>query len=118
LLAAHRFLLSEVEPFRLLSDKVVLVLLKQDVVFEVKIDGKDDDMSKITIYQRQKPSDYFVLILEVRKNAFHFSLKMCVKRHREIHLTFKTYQKVCCLKHEIFNKGFLIALFDLKGNFS
>ena len=65
LLAAHRFLLAEVEPFKNLSDKILLRLLKQDVVMVVSINEDDAKSEKLFIYRKNKASDYFVLILEV-----------------------------------------------------
>ncbi|XP_076813987.1 metal transporter CNNM4-like [Clavelina lepadiformis] len=64
LLAAHRFLLAEVEPFKALSEKVLLRLLKQDIVVELSYHGNEQKSEKLLIYSRNKPSDYFVLILE------------------------------------------------------
>ena len=62
LLAAHRFLLAEVEPFKVLADKVLLRLLKQDVVQVLKHDESKEHL----IYRKNRISDHFVLILEVR----------------------------------------------------
>nr|CAB3232141.1 metal transporter CNNM4 [Phallusia mammillata] len=64
MLAAHRFLLAEVEPFKSLSDKVLLRLLKQDVIVELSYETNKNKPEKLYIYQRSKPCDYFVLILE------------------------------------------------------
>ena len=65
LLAAHRFLLAEVEPFRALSDKVLLTLLKQEVVFIINYNLLDRSNDRLFIYHKGVPCDYFVLVLEV-----------------------------------------------------
>ena len=64
LLAAHRFLLAEVDPFKTLSDKVLLRLLKQDVLM-LRAPSDDQKSDKQLIYKKSKASDYFVLVLEV-----------------------------------------------------
>lgn len=65
LLAAHRFLLAEVEPFRSLSSKILLTLLKRDVVVLINYNLLEPDDEKLYIYHKNVPTDYFVLILEV-----------------------------------------------------
>ena len=65
LLAAHRFLLAEVDPFKNLSDKVLLRLLKQDVVTALIVPESEQKSDRLLIYRKNKASDYFVLILEV-----------------------------------------------------
>jgi len=65
MLAAHRFLIAEVEPFREISDKVLLRLLKQDVIVDLNFAENEHRPENLCIYQRNKPADYFVLILEV-----------------------------------------------------
>ncbi|CAL1578002.1 unnamed protein product [Knipowitschia caucasica] len=81
LLATHRFLATEVEPFRLchLSEKILLRLLKHPcVIQELKFDPKNKHGPQHYLYQRNKPVDYFVLILqgrvevEIGKEALRF----------------------------------------------
>lgn len=81
LLATHRFLATEVEPFRPchLSGKILLRLLKHpSIVQEVKFDPKNKHAPQHYLYQRNKPVDYFVLILqgrvevEIGKEALRF----------------------------------------------
>ncbi|XP_072292576.1 metal transporter CNNM1 [Eucyclogobius newberryi] len=81
LLATHRFLSTEVEPFRLchLSEKILLRLLKHpSVILDLKFDSKNKHAPQHFLYQRNKPVDYFVLILqgrvevEIGKEALHF----------------------------------------------
>ncbi|MEQ2272991.1 hypothetical protein XENORESO_019255 [Xenotaenia resolanae] len=80
LLATHRFL-ATVEPFRLchLSDKILLRLIKHpSVVQELKFDPKNKRAPQHYLYQRNKPVDYFILILqgrvevEIGKEALRF----------------------------------------------
>ncbi|KAI7805734.1 metal transporter CNNM1 [Triplophysa rosa] len=69
LLATHRFLATEVEPFKSthLSEKILLRLIKHpSVVQEIKFDEKNKRSPKHYLYQRNKPVDYFVLILQGR----------------------------------------------------
>nr|XP_009861982.1 metal transporter CNNM4 isoform X2 [Ciona intestinalis] len=63
-LAALRFLRAEVEPFKIISEKVLLRLLKQDVVVVLKLEEHDNNRDKLLIYQQNVASDYFVLVLE------------------------------------------------------
>ncbi|XP_041866080.1 metal transporter CNNM1 [Melanotaenia boesemani] len=81
LLATHRFLATEVEPFRLchLSDKILLRLIKHpSVVQELKFNPKNKHAPQHYLYQRNKPVDYFILILqgrvevEIGKEALRF----------------------------------------------
>lgn len=81
LLATHRFLATEVEPFRPchLSEKILLRLLKHpNIVQEVKFDPKNKHAPQHYLFQRNKPVDYFVLILqgrvevEIGKDALRF----------------------------------------------
>ncbi|XP_013878698.1 metal transporter CNNM1 [Austrofundulus limnaeus] len=81
LLATHRFLATEVEPFRTchLSDKILLRLIKHpSVVQELKFNPKSKHDPQHYLYQRNKPVDYFVLILqgrvevEIGKEALRF----------------------------------------------
>ncbi|XP_061601635.1 metal transporter CNNM1 isoform X1 [Cololabis saira] len=81
LLATHRFLATEVEPFRSchLSDKILLRLIKHpSVVQEPKFNPKNKHAPQHYLYQRNKPVDYFILILqgrvevEIGKEALRF----------------------------------------------
>ncbi|XP_033469179.1 metal transporter CNNM1 [Epinephelus lanceolatus] len=81
LLATHRFLSTEVEPFRLchLSEKILLRLIKHpSVVQELKFNPKNKHAPQHYLFQRSKPVDYFVLILqgrvevEIGKEALRF----------------------------------------------
>uniref|UniRef100_A0ABM5G2E0 Metal transporter n=1 Tax=Pogona vitticeps TaxID=103695 RepID=A0ABM5G2E0_9SAUR len=67
LLATHRFMATEVEPFKTpyLSDKILLRLLKHpNVIQEMKFDHKNKQAPEHYLYQRNRPVDYFVLILQ------------------------------------------------------
>ncbi|XP_031433170.1 metal transporter CNNM4 isoform X2 [Clupea harengus] len=69
LLAAHRFLATEVNLFSPLqiSDKVLLRILKHpDVVQEVKFNENDKRSPLHFLYLRGKPIDFFILILQGR----------------------------------------------------
>ena len=58
----------EVEPFRPchLSEKILLRLIKHpSVVQELKFNPKDKRCPQHYLFQRNKPVDYFVLILQV-----------------------------------------------------
>ncbi|KAF4106049.1 metal transporter CNNM1 [Onychostoma macrolepis] len=69
LLATHRFLATEVEPFKPthLSEKILLRLIKHpSVVQDLKFDEKNKRTPKHYLFQRNKPVDYFVLILQGR----------------------------------------------------
>lgn len=62
------FLSVEVEPFKSthLSEKILLRLIKHpSVVQEIKFDEKNKRSPKHYLYQRNRPVDYFVLILQV-----------------------------------------------------
>lgn len=66
LFATHRFLATELEPFKSthVSEKILLKLLKQPhVICEFKID-KISQSTDLYLYQRNIPVDYFILILE------------------------------------------------------
>ncbi|XP_078269487.1 metal transporter CNNM4-like isoform X2 [Rhinoraja longicauda] len=66
LFATHRYLATEVEPFKSthVSEKVLLKLLKHPhVICEFKFDKKTESSDQY-LYQRNKPVDYFILILE------------------------------------------------------
>ncbi|KAM4636829.1 metal transporter CNNM1 [Discoglossus pictus] len=67
LLATHRFMATEVEPFKTpyLSEKILLRLLKHpNVIQEMKFDEKNKRSSEHYLYQRNRPVDYFILILQ------------------------------------------------------
>ncbi|KAF3851420.1 hypothetical protein F7725_013192 [Dissostichus mawsoni] len=69
LLAAHRFLATEVSLFSpsQISDKVLLRILRHpDVIQEIKFSDSDKRSLHHYVYQRSKPVDYFVLILQGR----------------------------------------------------
>ncbi|XP_044051822.1 metal transporter CNNM4-like isoform X2 [Siniperca chuatsi] len=69
LLAAHRFLATEVTLFSQsqISDKVLLRILRHpDVIQEIKFNESDKRSPHHYVYQRGKPVDYFVLILQGR----------------------------------------------------
>ncbi|XP_028651723.1 metal transporter CNNM2 isoform X2 [Erpetoichthys calabaricus] len=67
LLATHRFLATEVEPFSTvhMSEKILLRLLKHpNVIQELKFDEKNKKNPEHYLYHRNKPVDYFILILQ------------------------------------------------------
>uniref|UniRef100_A0A8D2KUC6 Metal transporter n=1 Tax=Varanus komodoensis TaxID=61221 RepID=A0A8D2KUC6_VARKO len=67
LLAAHRFLSTEILHFcpSLISEKYLLRLLKhRDVTCELKLDEGNKDAPGNYLYERSKPADYFILILQ------------------------------------------------------
>ncbi|XP_054840163.1 metal transporter CNNM2 [Eublepharis macularius] len=67
LLAMHRFLATEVEAFGVsqMSEKILLRLLKHpNVIQELKYDEKNKKAPEYYLYQRNKPVDYFILILQ------------------------------------------------------
>ena len=65
-LAALKFLRSELEAFRKVSERVLLRLLRMhDVIIMLKNKNIEKNEEKATIYKRNKMADYFVLILEV-----------------------------------------------------
>ncbi|XP_066494805.1 metal transporter CNNM4-like [Tiliqua scincoides] len=67
LLAAHRFLSTEVLQFFpvLISEKYLLRLLKlRGVICELKFDSANKNSPDHYLYQRNKPADYFILILQ------------------------------------------------------
>ncbi|MEQ2258155.1 Metal transporter cnnm4, partial [Xenotaenia resolanae] len=69
LLAAHRFLATEVSLFNPthISDKVLLRILRHpDVIQEIKFNENDKRSAHHYIYQRGKAVDYFILILQGR----------------------------------------------------
>ncbi|XP_020635869.3 metal transporter CNNM4 isoform X1 [Pogona vitticeps] len=67
LLAAHRFLSTEVTQFTPahISEKILLRLLKhRDVINELKFDEEDKRAPQHFLFIRNKPADYFILILQ------------------------------------------------------
>ncbi|XP_062244227.1 metal transporter CNNM1-like [Platichthys flesus] len=69
LLATHRFLSTEVEPFKPshISEKILLRLIKHpSVVQELKFDEKNKRAPQHFLFQRNKPVDYFLLVLQGR----------------------------------------------------
>ncbi|KAG8435333.1 hypothetical protein GDO86_013334 [Hymenochirus boettgeri] len=67
LLAMHRFLATEVDAFSSsqMSEKILLRLLKHpNVIQELKFDERNKKSSEYYLYQRNKPVDYFVLVLQ------------------------------------------------------
>ncbi|XP_064125433.1 metal transporter CNNM2 isoform X2 [Loxodonta africana] len=73
LLAMHRFLATEVEAFSpsQMSEKILLRLLKHpNVIQELKYDEKNKKAPEYYLYQRNKPVDYFVLILQKHTHTY------------------------------------------------
>ncbi|XP_023994481.2 metal transporter CNNM4 [Salvelinus sp. IW2-2015] len=69
LLAAHRFLATEVTLFSpsQISDKVLLRILRHpDVIQDIKFNDSDKRCPQHFVYQRGKAVDYFILILQGR----------------------------------------------------
>ncbi|XP_075790575.1 LOW QUALITY PROTEIN: metal transporter CNNM1 [Pelodiscus sinensis] len=67
LLAAHRFMASEIEPFKppCLSEKILLRLLKHPhVIQEQKFDRASKRAAEHCLYQRGRPADHFTLLLQ------------------------------------------------------
>uniref|UniRef100_A0A8D2JE43 Metal transporter n=2 Tax=Varanus komodoensis TaxID=61221 RepID=A0A8D2JE43_VARKO len=67
LLAAHRFLSVEVAQFTpcLISEKILLRLLKhRDVIQELKFDEGNKKAPQHFLFHRNKPADFFILILQ------------------------------------------------------
>ncbi|KAM5142466.1 metal transporter CNNM2 isoform 1-T1 [Mantella aurantiaca] len=67
LLAMHRFLATEVDAFSScqMSEKILLRLLKHpNVIQELKFDDRNKKSPEYYLYQRNKPVDYFVLVLQ------------------------------------------------------
>lgn len=64
MLAVHRYLATEVEPFSKISEKVLPRLLKQrDVLIQLTFD-ENEKKDELYIYKANKATDFFVLILE------------------------------------------------------
>lgn len=62
----------EVEPFKslYLSEKILLRLLKHpNVIQELKFDEKNKKAPEHYLYQRNRPVDYFVLLLQVSRKG-------------------------------------------------
>ncbi|XP_034458636.1 metal transporter CNNM4 isoform X2 [Hippoglossus hippoglossus] len=69
MLAAHRFLATEVSLFSpfLITEKVLLRILRHpDVIQEIKFNENEKRSPQHFLYQRGKPVDYFILILQGR----------------------------------------------------
>ncbi|CAL8318322.1 unnamed protein product [Lota lota] len=69
MLAAHRFLATEVSLFSpfLVTEKVLLRILRHpDVIQEIKFNDSDKRSPQHFVYQRGRPVDYFILILQGR----------------------------------------------------
>ncbi|CAL9682396.1 unnamed protein product [Knipowitschia caucasica] len=69
MLAAHRFLATEVSlfgPFQITEKVLLRVLRHPDVIEELKFNENDKKSLKHYIYQKGKPVDYFILILQGR----------------------------------------------------
>ncbi|XP_029707257.1 metal transporter CNNM1 isoform X1 [Takifugu rubripes] len=69
LLATHRFLSTEVEPFKpsYISEKILLRLIKHpSVVQELKFDEKNKRAQQHFLFQRNKPVEHFILVLQGR----------------------------------------------------
>ncbi|XP_053765796.1 metal transporter CNNM1 isoform X4 [Panthera pardus] len=80
LLATHRFMATEVEPFKslYLSEKILLRLLKHpNVIQELKFDEKNKKAPEHYLYQRNRPVDYFVLLLQITRQQYQNALTAC-----------------------------------------
>uniref|UniRef100_UPI0037E92A08 metal transporter CNNM4 n=1 Tax=Semicossyphus pulcher TaxID=241346 RepID=UPI0037E92A08 len=69
MLAAHRFLATEVtlfSPFQITEKVLLRVLRHPDVIQELKFNESDKRSPLHFLYQRGKPVDYFILILQGR----------------------------------------------------
>ncbi|XP_063739703.1 LOW QUALITY PROTEIN: metal transporter CNNM1-like [Eleginops maclovinus] len=69
LMATHRFLSTEVEPFKPahISEKILLRLIKHpSVVQELKFDEKNKRAPQHFLFHRNKPVDHFILVLQGR----------------------------------------------------
>lgn len=67
--------LLEVEPFKslYLSEKILLRLLKHpNVIQELKFDERNKKAPEHYLYQRSRPVDYFVLLLQVGARSGNF----------------------------------------------
>ncbi|KAF3852767.1 hypothetical protein F7725_006122 [Dissostichus mawsoni] len=77
LMATHRFLSTEVEPFKPahISEKILLRLIKHpSVVQELKFDEKNKRSLHHFLFQRSKPVDHFILVLQFlisKRSVFH-----------------------------------------------
>ncbi|XP_029418888.1 metal transporter CNNM1 isoform X13 [Nannospalax galili] len=80
LLATHRFMATEVEPFKslYLSEKILLRLLKHpNVIQELKFDERNKKAPEHYLYQRNRPVDYFVLLLQITRQQYQNALTAC-----------------------------------------
>ncbi|XP_056146716.1 LOW QUALITY PROTEIN: metal transporter CNNM4-like [Lampris incognitus] len=69
MLAAHRFLATEVSlfsPFQITEKVLLRILQHPDVIQEIKFNENDKRSAQHFIYLRGKPADYFILILQGR----------------------------------------------------
>ncbi|XP_037609678.1 metal transporter CNNM4 isoform X1 [Sebastes umbrosus] len=69
MLAAHRFLATEVtlfSPFQITEKVLLRVLRHPDVIQELKFNESDKRSQQHFLYQKGKPVDYFILILQGR----------------------------------------------------
>ncbi|GLD56790.1 metal transporter CNNM4-like isoform X2 [Lates japonicus] len=77
MLAAHRFLATEVSlfsPFQI-TEKVLLRILRHpDVIQEIKFNENDKRSPQHFLYQRGKPVDYFILILQITRAQYQNGL--------------------------------------------
>ena len=80
------------EPFKspYLSEKILLRLLKHpNVIQELKYDRKNKKAAEHYLYQRNRPVDYFVLILQVwgpvpPRAICHCHCPACLQRRADI----------------------------------
>lgn len=64
-----------------MSEKILLRLLKHpNVIQELKYDEKNKKAPECYLYQRNKPVDYFVLILQVRTHSVLPTSKSALRR--------------------------------------
>ncbi|XP_063744928.1 metal transporter CNNM4 isoform X2 [Eleginops maclovinus] len=80
MLAAHRFLATEVSlfsPFQIKEKVLLRILSHPDVILELKINENDKRSAQHFLYQRGKPVDFFILILQgrVEVEAGHENMK-------------------------------------------
>uniref|UniRef100_A0A8C3G6E5 Metal transporter n=1 Tax=Cyclopterus lumpus TaxID=8103 RepID=A0A8C3G6E5_CYCLU len=69
MLAAHRFLATEVtlfSPFQVTEKVLLRVLRHPDVIKEIKFNDNDKRSPQHFLYQRGKPVDFFILVLQGR----------------------------------------------------
>ncbi|XP_033979423.1 LOW QUALITY PROTEIN: metal transporter CNNM4 [Trematomus bernacchii] len=80
MLAAHRFLATEVSlfsPFQIKEKVLLRILSHPDVILELKFNENDKRSTQHFLYQRGKPVDFFILILQgrVEVEAGHENMK-------------------------------------------